>query len=260
MMTQIQHITGYQFTRLADLETLRSDLQLQCSQLALKGTILLSEEGINVQLSGTAVNLRIFKTQIKHDDRFAALSFRESSADRQPFKRLKVKVRKEIITFRQPEIDVTLKRAESLSPDRLKRWLDESRDMALLDVRNDYEVRFGTFKHAIHLNLQDFNQFTQKLSNLPLCKERPLVMFCTGGIRCEKAALYLMEKGYSNVYQLDGGILHYFAATGGAHYEGECFVFDERVSVNPTLQPTSTRQCPHCQGPVRKRECPTCSP
>ena len=125
----------------------------------------------------------------------------------------------------------TEKRAPSISPTTFKQWLDENRDIIILDTRNDYEIEMGAFTNAVNLHLQDFCQFTQSLKNIP--REKPIVMYCTGGIRCEKAALHLINEGYNDVYQLDGGILNYFEKVGGSHYTGECYVFDERVALTP---------------------------
>jgi UPF0176 protein len=122
----------------------------------------------------------------------------------------------------------------------------------VLDTRNDYEVRFGTFEQAEHFQLADFSDFPAATAAIQ--EKKPVVMFCTGGIRCEKAAVYLLSAGFPEVYQLDGGILNYFSEVGGAHYSGECFVFDQRISVNPQLQETGTLQCVACQGPVSKEQ------
>jgi len=163
---------------------------------------------------------------------------------------LKIKLRKEIISFRQERINPVEKTAPSISPEIFKKWLDENRDITVLDTRNDYEIRFGTFANSVNLQLNNFCEFSE--AALQLKHDKPIVMFCTGGIRCEKAALYLQAQGHADVYQLEGGILNYFAKVGGAHYQGECYVFDERISVNTNLQPTQTAQCRVCQGPIKQ--------
>ncbi len=134
----------------------------------------------------------------------------------------------------------------------MKRWLDEKRDITLLDTRNDYEFRFGAFAGAVNLQIDQFGDLPAAIRELD--KTKPLVMYCTGGIRCEKAAVYMENLGFNEVYQLDRGILGYFADVGGAHYDGECFVFDERVALAPDLLPHGTLQCPQCQGPVSVEE------
>lgn len=233
---QILNIAGYQFIALSDLPSLRDHFLNKCKELNLKGTILLSPEGINIFLAGTLVDVQAFKAFLKIDPRFAELNFRESFSAAQSFLRMKVKIKKEIITLRQQDIQPVKKRAPSLSPQELKKWLDEGRDITLLDTRNEYEIRFGTFKNAINLHLKDFCEFPAAADKLNPAK--PIVMFCTGGIRCEKAALHLLKQGFADVFQLEGGILNYFSAVGDAHFTGDCYVFDQRVAVDPSLQPT----------------------
>jgi UPF0176 protein len=246
---QILNIAGYKFTTLTDLPSLQA-LLMQCGcHLSLKGTILISAEGININLAGTISNLTEFKRILRNDHVFSDMTFRESYSNTIPFKRFKVKIKKEIITMRQPDIQPEKQSVENISPEQFKKWLDEKKDITILDTRNAYEVEFGTFENAIHLGLNDFSEFND--ASQSLTKEKPVVMFCTGGIRCEKAGLDLLDKGFPTVYQLAGGILNYFAKVGGEHYDGECFVFDERVSLNSNLQITGTTQCKQCQGPIK---------
>jgi UPF0176 protein len=232
-MLPILNIAGYRFTRLKNLAFLRDTFLHLCESNQLKGTILLSEEGINISMSGVKANVEAFIIALNSMDTFSDIPFHKTYSQEATFKRLKVKIKKEIITFRQPAID-SQKRAPSISPEALKQWLDENRDFTLLDTRNDYEIEYGTFEKAMNLHLKDFTDFPEKIKEVP--KDKPIVMFCTGGIRCEKAALYMMQEGYENVHQLDTGILGYFAKVGGAHYAGDCFVFDERVTVDPELR------------------------
>lgn len=256
---QIAHIAGYKFTELTALDALRASLQTQCEAGALKGTILLSPEGINLNLAGEIPAIADFTSQLNQQDLFADIRFHRTYADQQPYKRLKVKLKDEIITFRQGDAVAPLgERAADVAPAVLKQWLDDNRDITLLDTRNDYEFRFGAFEGAVNLHIDNFGTLPQALQNLD--KAKPLVMYCTGGIRCEKAAIYMENQGFSEVYQLDGGILGYFAEEGGAHYEGECFVFDERVALAPDLKSHGTRQCTRCQGPVPVGSlvCPVC--
>ena len=159
------------------------------------------------------------------------MSFHHTQTDLQPYRHLKIKIKKEIITLRQSGIDATANKGPAISPETLKSWLDENRNMTLLDTRNDYEIKFGTFKNAVNLHIHDFSHLPQAIHQLD--KEKPVVMFCTGGIRCEKASLHLLNEGFKEVYQLDRGILGYFADVGGEHYHGECFVFDERIAIDP---------------------------
>lgn len=228
---QILNIAGYKFTTLSGLTDLQHSLLEFCKQQALKGTILLSDEGININLAGIVSAIDAFKAHLATEPRFVGMSFHESYSETQPFQHLKIKVKKEIITLRQPEVKATETRAPSLTPEELKQWLDEKRDITLLDTRNDFEIGYGTFQSAVNLHLNNFGELPSAINQLS--PDKPLVMFCTGGIRCEKAALYLMNHGFSEIYQLDGGILGYFARVGGDHYTGGCFVFDERVSLKP---------------------------
>jgi len=226
---QTHYIAGYKFIRLTGLTALQQALQACCSYLSLKGTVLLSEEGININLAGMPEAIEQFKSFLNNDSRFDDMCFHEMSTETLPFQRLKIKIKKEIITLRQSNVHAALKRANSISPQQLKQWLDEQHTMTLLDTRNDYEVDYGTFNGALNLHLKHFGEFPQAINQLD--KDKPVVMFCTGGIRCEKAALYMEDQGFKEVYQLDGGILGYFNQVGETHYSGGCFVFDERVSV-----------------------------
>lgn len=249
MHMPISNIASYRFIELNELAALRDHFVQQCTALALKGTILLSPEGINLNVSGEHADIQSFKQCLQQDTRFQAMSFRESYSASCTFKRLKVKIRKEIITLRHAAIQPEKSRAPSISPQEFKQWLDENRDITVLDTRNDFEVRFGTFKNAVHLQLNGFSEFPHAAQKIQ--KNKPIVMFCTGGIRCEKAGLELLQQGFTDVYQLEGGILNYFATMGAAHYEGECFVFDRRIAVNAALQETGTVQCAVCRGPQR---------
>ncbi|OGT58949.1 MAG: hypothetical protein A3F14_00510 [Gammaproteobacteria bacterium RIFCSPHIGHO2_12_FULL_43_28] len=241
---QILNIAGYKFTELADLSTLKTQFYNECAKLGLKGTILLSYEGVNINLAGTIQAIQSYKASLAHDVRFSDMTWRESYSVIVPFKRLKVKLKKEIITLRKPEIKPQAQKAPQLAPEKFKQWLDENRDIIVLDTRNDYEIEFGSFKNSIHLNLKHFTDFAKVSSQV--AKEKPIVMFCTGGIRCEKAALHMINEGYKDVYQLQGGILNYFSEVGGSHYDGDCYVFDERVALTPDLEAAINRVMPAC--------------
>lgn len=256
---QTLNIAGYKFIELDHLDALRENLQARCEAVALKGTILLSPEGINISLAGCKQSIADFKTLLAKDERFADMRFHHTYSSSQPFQCLKVKLKSEIITMRQGDVAPLKDRAPDISPAELKRWLDEKRDITLLDTRNDYEYRFGTFTGAVNLHIHHFGELPEAVRDLD--KDKPVVMFCTGGIRCEKAAIYMRDQGFSDVYQLDGGILGYFAQIGGAHYEGECFVFDERVALDAYLNYTGTRQCKTCQGPISANDtaCASCA-
>jgi len=164
-------------------------------------------------------------------------------------------VKKEIIAFGVEGVDPVRKASPKISARELKAWLDEGRPLVLLDTRNDYEVRLGTFKGALPAGVANFRDFPTAVRKLPAdLKSQPVVMFCTGGIRCEKAGPFMEMEGYTNILQLDGGILKYFEEVGGAHYDGECFVFDHRVGVGPDLRETESVICFNCQMPLTKAE------
>lgn len=255
---QIKYIAGYKFIPLNELDALRHHFLEKCQQLSLKGTILLSNEGININLAGKPSSIDEFVANLKLDQRFNDMSFRVSHTDFIPYRRMKVKIKKEIITLRQDNVKPSEQRAPSIKPEVLKQWLDENRDITILDTRNDYEIRFGAFKNAVNLHLEDFSEIVTHTDQIT--KDKPVVMYCTGGIRCEKAAIHLMNEGFPEVYQLDGGILNYFETVGGEHYEGGCFVFDERITLDAQLNTMPLTQCGQCFGPAPRATavCPTC--
>jgi UPF0176 protein len=234
------NLAGYKFVKLDGLPELRNALRTTCRELALKGTILLSPEGINVFLAGAPEDIASFRARLGADARFADLHFKQSRSDSPPFGRMLVKVKQEIITLRVPGLDPAVHPAPALAPAELKRWLDEGRDIVLLDTRNAFEVEAGTFRGALHLGLTSFGRFPAAARELdPALKDKTLVAFCTGGIRCEKAAPLLIREGFRDVYQLQGGILQYFEECGAVHFEGRCFVFDDRTSLDGNLQPAT---------------------
>jgi len=232
------NIAAYRFVALHDLEERRSRLTSLCRSLDLKGTILLSPEGINLFLAGKHEAIEAFLEHLEQDADLAGMAVKRSLSPTQPFARMKIKLKREIIPFGIQSVDPARQSAPTVAPATLRRWLSEGRELTLLDVRNDYEIEYGTFAGAQTLGLDHFRNLPAAIEQLDeKLRERPLVMFCTGGIRCEKAGPYLQQQGFREVYQLDGGILQYFEDCGDAHYRGDCFVFDERVAVDPRLQP-----------------------
>jgi UPF0176 protein len=178
-----------------------------------------------------------------------------SETEHQPFRRMLVRLKKEIIAFGVDGIDPARRTSPKLSARELKRWLDEGRPVTLLDTRNDYEIKLGTFHDALPIGIDHFREFPAAVARLaPELKEQPIVMFCTGGIRCEKAGPFMEAQGFKSVFQLDGGILKYFEECGGEHYDGECFVFDQRVGVDPGLQESGASQCFRCQTPLSEAD------
>lgn len=251
----VVNIAGYKFVAISALEERRAFLRTLTAELKLRGTILLSPEGINMFVAGSREAAHRLLDELHADPDFADLSVKESFSDYQPFNRMLVKIKKEIISFGIDGLDPGCRTSPKLSATELKRWLDEGRPVRLLDVRNDYEVEIGTFKNAIPARIDHFREFPEAVQQLPeSMKTEPVVMFCTGGIRCEKAGPCMEQAGFRNVFQLDGGILKYFELCGGEHYDGDCFVFDQRVAVDAALQETGFTQCFVCQAVVSPRQ------
>ncbi len=235
-MSDIVNIAAYQFVALGELAELRGQLRQEAAAQALKGTILLAPEGINLFLAGTRAGIETFLAGLRARPPFAALETKESLSATQPFGKLLVKLKKEIIPLNRPDIDPARNPAPRLAAQELKRWLDEGRDLILLDTRNQFEIEHGTFTGAVGLGLDNFRNFATRIDAVdPAWKDKTIVTFCTGGIRCEKAAPLMIANGFAKVYQLDGGILKYFEEAGSSHFEGNCYVFDERIALNSAL-------------------------
>ena len=243
----VVNISCYKFVTLEDREALKADLSTRLGELGLLGTILLAPEGINVFLAGSRAAIDAAVAHLRADARFADLAPKESLSADAPFKKLRVRLKKEIITMKQPLIRPEAGRAPSVPAATLKKWLDrgcddEGRPVVMLDPRNDYEVAAGTFEHAVDYNIGVFSEFPAHIAaHRDDFAGKTVVSFCTGGIRCEKAAIHMKALGLERVYQLEGGILKYFEDVGGAHYHGDCFVFDEREAVSADLHPASGR-------------------
>ena len=249
------NIAAYKFAPLTDLKPLRDRLLAQCKAAGLKGTILLSTEGINLFVAGPRTEIDALLSELRNVPGLAELPVKFSESSHQPFHRMLVKIKQEIIAFGVEGIDPARRPSPKLAPAELKRWLDEGRPITLLDTRNDYEVKLGTFKNALLLGIDQFREFPEAVKQLPdELKQQPIVMFCTGGIRCEKAGPFMQREGFEQIFQLDGGILKYFEDCGDAHYNGECFVFDQRVGVDPHLEETASDQCFVCQSPLTFEE------
>jgi UPF0176 protein len=238
------NISAYKFVALPDATELRSLLLERALSWQLKGTILLAEEGVNLFLAGSAEAVRGFVSQLQADARFSDIAPKESWSAHQPFKKMLVKVKPEIIRMDCPAIVPAAGRAPAVNAATVKRWLDAGvddagREVVTLDTRNDFEVDCGTFEGAIDWRITKFTEFPQALrAHQAALQDKTVVSFCTGGIRCEKAAILMREAGLDHVYQLEGGILKYFEEVGSAHYQGSCFVFDERRAVDSALAVT----------------------
>lgn len=244
-MESVLNISAYLFTPIADREQLRPVLRERANAVGLKGTILLAEEGINMFLAGDAEALRGYVDQLREDPRFTGLTTKESWSAQQPFRKMLVKLKREIIRMDHPTIRPIEERAPAVAPRTLKRWLDQGhdddgREVVMLDTRNAFEVDYGTFEGALDWRIARFTQFPDSASaHREALADKTVVSFCTGGIRCEKATIYLREEGV-DALQLEGGILGYFEHVGADHYDGECFVFDEREALAPDLTPRTS--------------------
>ncbi len=249
------NLSTYRFAPLSNLKNLRQELLFSCRGWGLKGTILLSSEGINLFVAGLESSIEKFLTRLRKVPGLEGLEAKRSVSGYQPFTRMLVRIKQEIIPFGVEGINPALRTSPKLPAKELKQWLDEGRPITLLDTRNDYEVKLGSFTGATTLDIHHFRDFPKAVKGLPEnLKEQPVVMFCTGGIRCEKAGPYMESQGFQQVFQLDGGILKYFEEVGSEHYQGDCFVFDRRVGVDPSLQESSFALCYACLAPVSVEE------
>ena len=239
----ILNIAAYQFVELDAPESLAEYLLGLAEGQALRGTILVASEGLNLFLAGSDAGIETFVGGLRSDPRFADIVIKRSRSASQPFARLKVKLKPEIISFRQRQSTPLAGRARAIAPVELARWIAQGQDdqgnrLLLLDTRNQQEVAYGSFAGALTLPIDKFTDLPQAVSEQRDALDgAAVVSFCTGGIRCEKAALWMEAEGIDNVYQLDGGILGYFEQVGGFGYEGRCFVFDERVALDSELKP-----------------------
>jgi UPF0176 protein len=247
-VNSVLNISTYKFVGLPNAATLQDLLLARAPALKLKSTIFLATEGIYMFLAGPANDVRDFVAQLHTDARFADIAPKESWSDAQPFKKMLVNVKGEIIRMNHPTIKPAAGCAPAVTPATVKRWLcqvhdDEGRSVVTLNTRNDFEVDEGTFDNAIDWRITKFTEFPEALrSHLDDLKDKTVVSFCTGGIRSEKQAILMCEEGLDHVYQLEGGILKYFEETDGSHFHSGCFVFDERRALDAQLhavaQPT----------------------
>lgn len=271
MPEQITNIAGYQFSEIGDVTHVFESAQAICSETHIKGNIFISPEGINLGLASTQTDIEYFLEKLDSLCGLNNLLLNTTYSDYIPFKRLLIKIRNELVPTKplpsdhpssyagsyagssviKPllnNIDFIEKNAQYISNDELKKWLDDGKDITLLDMRNEFEVDLGSFENAKQLNIRNFRDIIQlesKINQLP--KDKPLVTFCTGGIRCEKGANLLAQNGFDQVFQLEGGIIKYIEKYKNEHWRGECFVFDDRVCLNTDLNPSDTKICRHCQ-------------
>jgi UPF0176 protein len=240
----ILNLAAYRFTAIDDPAALARELRADAERLALRGTVLVAPEGLNAFLAGAPAAVQEWIDARRADPRFTGLHAKLSESRANPFARLKVKVKREIIAFRREKTSPPdVGRAQAVAPEDLARWLaqghdDDGRRVVLLDTRNREEVAHGSFEQALALPIDNFADFPEAVdAHREALRDATVVPFCTGGIRCEKAAHWMQQAGFAHVHQLDGGILGWFERVGGAHYSGRCFVFDARVALDPQLRP-----------------------
>lgn len=252
----------YKFVPVGDCDALRAELSAFGEREGLRGTILIAPEGINATIAGPDIGVRAMLAHLRADPRFAGLVSKKSFAEQQPFQRWKVKVKPEILTFDAPEADPNVRVGTYVNPEDWNALISRD-DVLLIDTRNDYEVAIGTFRGAVDPKTRAFTEFKDYVeSSLDPARHTRIAMFCTGGIRCEKASAYLLAHGFGEVYHLQGGILNYLEKVrpDASLWDGACFVFDERVSVVHGVAPGGHRLC-GCGWPIAANEarCPRCS-
>lgn len=263
MTNSITNIAGYQFKTVADVDSVHEQVQSLCAQTHLKGNVFISPEGINLSLAGFAADIDHALDQLGTVCGFDRLLLNTTHSDMIPFRRLLVRTRKELVPEPGPAAPAGRQdpvHSSYITSEELRHWLSTGCEVTLLDLRNSFEYELGTFSHAEHLGLRHFRELKSaapRLAGLP--KEKPVVTFCTGGIRCEKGAPYIASLGFRQVYQLRGGVLDYLKKFRDEHWHGDCFVFDERVSLDCTLMPTFTRLCRICQAVLKADETQWCA-
>jgi len=249
------NIAGYKFEQLDSLDTLIPEFQNKCDELELKGSVYLSPRGINFSLSGTEANIEKYIEFMENDSRFLNIPLKRTYSETQPFRKMKVRLKKEIISLGRDDIDPRELTGEYVTPQELLSMYENNEDVIVLDTRNEYETRVGLFENAVDLQLDTFRDFPKAIEQLPEeYKEKQIVMYCTGGIRCEKASAVMLKAGFTDVKQLEGGVLDYFKETGGKYWNGDCFVFDERVALDTDLNETEYIYCYICREPLSAEE------
>ena len=249
------NIAGYKFEQIDSLDTLIPEFQKKCDELELKGSVYLSPKGINFSISGTEENIGKYINFMESDSRFLNIPLKRTYSETQPFRRMKVRLKKEIISLGRDDINPRELTGEYVTPQELLNMYENSDDVVILDTRNEYETRVGLFENAVDLQLDTFRDFPKAIEQLPEeYKDKQIVMYCTGGIRCEKASAVMLKAGFTDVKQLKGGVLDYFKETGGKYWDGDCFVFDERVALDKDLNETEYIYCYICREPLSAEE------
>lgn len=255
-MNEIVVAALYKFALLPDYQDWRPTLQQCCDEHGVKGSLLLAREGINGTIAGSRQGINAVLAFLKSDQRLADLEHKESFTDGNPFYRMKVKLKKEIVTMGVEDIDPTTEVGQYVNPEEWNALISDP-DVVLVDTRNDYEFAIGTFKGAINPNTESFREFPAYVDReLNPEKHKKVAMFCTGGIRCEKSTALMKRKGFEEVYHLKGGILNYLekVPADDSLWQGECFVFDNRVTVDQHLNPGHYELCHGCRKPITEED------
>lgn len=249
------NVAGYKFEPLENLDSLIPEFQNKCDELGLKGSVYFSPNGINFSIAGTEIDIETYIKFMEEDSRLRDIPLKKTFSKTQPFRRMKVRLKKEIISLGRDDINPRELTGDYISPKELFEMYEKKEDIIVLDTRNEYETRVGLFENAIDLQLDTFRDFPSAIETLPEeYKDKQIVMYCTGGIRCEKASAVMLKAGFSDVKQLEGGVLDYFKETGGAYWNGDCFVFDERVALDKELNETEYIYCYICREPLSAEE------
>ena len=236
----------YCYTPLADPAQFREEHHRFCLENHLRGRIIVAAEGLNGTVSGLAADCARYVAHLKADPRFAAVDFKVEEHNGHAFRKLHVRVKPEIVHADLPHVDPNRRTGVYLAPAEFKRVKNQE-DVVILDVRSTYEHRLGRFKNAVTLDIEHFREFSEKVKELEPFKDKKIITYCTGGIKCEKASAYLLEQGFENVYQLHGGIIKYGLTEGGEDFEGQCYVFDSRLAVPVNrVNPTVVSRCHAC--------------
>ena len=255
----VLNISGYRFVAIDDVPTTMDMVENICSNLKIKGSVFFASEGINVSLAGNLLDIQSFISGLEKDSRFKNMRFHHTYSRFVPFNKLVFKTKTELVPLGENPLAAKSYGHQYLPAAELQQWIDSGKEFTLLDMRNNFEFRLGTFTGAQQLEMDGFRQLPSKLEEInELPKDKPLVTFCTGGIRCEKAGPYLEKFGFNEVYQLDGGIIEYLRTTNGKHWHGNCFVFDDRVSLNKQLRAEHCDLCLVCQTELSATEHQLC--
>lgn len=239
----------YCYTTIEDPEKFREDHHLYCLENDLKGRIIIAGEGINGTISGKKENCEKYMQDLKADPRFADIDFKVEAFEKHAFQKLHVRVKPEIVHSGLDHIKPREKTGKYVEPADFKK-LKHDPDVVILDVRSNYEHSLGKFSNAVTLDMENFRDFPQKIEELEKYKDKKVITYCTGGIKCEKASAYLLEKGFKDVYQLHGGIIKYGIEEGGEDFEGKCYVFDNRIAANVNrVNPKTISRCYVCETP-----------